>query len=116
MSDTIKTTRLEGTELVILSACQTAQGVVGEGGEGIFGLVRSLRVAGAANVLAALRPVGDREAREFVIRFYAAWLEDPAVTPAVDRGSRQAERAHWKEGLRSEHRCRSSGSWETASG
>jgi CHAT domain len=41
---------LEGTELVVLSACDTAQGSL-DYSEGVFGLARALRTAGARNVL-----------------------------------------------------------------
>jgi CHAT domain-containing protein len=73
---------LEGTELVVLSACETAQGQV-EQGEGVYGLVRALRTAGAANVLVALRPVGDVSARDFMDRFYRHWLAQPRSDPAA---------------------------------
>ncbi len=66
---------LEGTELVVLSACETGQGVV-EDGEGVYGLVRAFRTAGAANVLMALRPVNDSDAADFMTRFYHHWLQD----------------------------------------
>jgi CHAT domain-containing protein len=74
---------LEGTELVVLSACETAQGQV-DYGEGVSGLVRALRTAGARYVMVTLRPVGDRGAAEFTRRFYHHWLgqagrSDPAA-------------------------------------
>jgi CHAT domain-containing protein len=56
---------LEGTELVVLSACQTALGLY-DYGEGISGLVRALRVAGARNVLVTLRSVDDEQAAGFM--------------------------------------------------
>jgi CHAT domain-containing protein len=64
---------LEGTELVVLSACDTAQGQI-DYGEGVYGLGRALRTAGAKNVLVTLRPVGDQAARDFMERFYRHWL------------------------------------------
>ena len=74
---------LEGSELVVLSACDTAQGRY-DYGDGVAGLVRALRTAGARNVLVALRPVGDQSAAEFMQRFYHHWLtqtgpSDPAA-------------------------------------
>jgi CHAT domain-containing protein/tetratricopeptide (TPR) repeat protein len=73
---------LEGTELVVLSACETAQGQY-DYGDGVAGLVRALRVAGAHNVLVTLRPVNDRSARQFMESFYRHWLGDPAGDAAA---------------------------------
>jgi CHAT domain-containing protein/Tfp pilus assembly protein PilF len=73
---------LEGTELVVLSACKTAQGQI-EYGEGVYGLVRALRTAGAKNVLVTLRPVEDRAARDFMARFYSFWLAQTESDPAL---------------------------------
>ncbi len=73
----------EGTELVVLSACETAQGSI-DYGEGVYGLARALRIAGAGQVLLTLWPVRDIEARDFMVAFYNAWLSqtsgsDPAA-------------------------------------
>ncbi|MDE0212040.1 MAG: CHAT domain-containing protein, partial [Boseongicola sp.] len=64
---------LEGTQLVTLSACETGQGVV-DYAEGIYGLVRAFRVAGARHVLMTLEKVSDEAAYHFMRRFYLAWL------------------------------------------
>lgn len=71
---------LEGTELVVLSACETAQGQI-DYGEGISGLVRALRAAGARYVLVALRPVSDASGSSFVQRFYFYWLGQTLSDP-----------------------------------
>ncbi|MFZ1413472.1 MAG: CHAT domain-containing protein [Defluviicoccus sp.] len=73
---------LEGSELVVLSACDTARGSL-DYSEGVYGLVRALRTAGARNVLVTLWPVNDGEARDFMVDFYKRWLSqagrsDPA--------------------------------------
>jgi CHAT domain-containing protein len=64
---------LQGTELVSLSACDTGKGVV-DYSEGVYGLVRAFRTAGAANVLMTLTPVGDKSSRDFMETFYENWL------------------------------------------
>jgi CHAT domain-containing protein len=70
-----------GSDLVVLSACQTALG--GEiTGEGLMGLTRGFLYAGAPRVVASLWPVDDRTTAEFMKRFYGGLLtrgETPAA-------------------------------------
>lgn len=64
---------LQGTELVSLSACDTGKGVV-DYSEGVYGLVRAFRTAGAKNVLMTLTPVGDKTSKDFMEKFYDHYL------------------------------------------
>lgn len=59
---------LSGTELVVLSACQSGQGKVTP--EGLFGLQRAFKKAGAQTLVMTLWRVSDRVTREFMVSFY----------------------------------------------
>jgi tetratricopeptide (TPR) repeat protein len=73
---------LEGTELVVLSACDTGNGVI-DYSEGVVGMVRALRIAGARQVLMTLWPISDSATAEFMRLFYDHWLAKPDLGPAA---------------------------------
>ena len=70
--------------LVVLAACDTAEGAVFRG-EGVMGLVRPFIVAGAGSVVASLWPVDDDTAVEFSAAFHRAVREGVAPGPALQR-------------------------------
>jgi tetratricopeptide (TPR) repeat protein len=71
-----------GSELVVLSGCQTGEHHVLEGDE-ILGLSRGFLYAGAASLLASLWPVDDAATARFMERFYARLEEGGGVRRAL---------------------------------
>ena len=79
---------LRGTRLVVLSACETGLGVVTQG-QGVFGLRRAFREAGAAAVLSTLWAVDDEATAALMERFYRRFLRGEAPSRSLQEVQRE---------------------------
>ncbi|MDZ4794700.1 MAG: CHAT domain-containing tetratricopeptide repeat protein [Bacteroidota bacterium] len=69
---------LSNTELVVLSACETALGDV-KGSEGVFGLQRAFKMAGVKKLIVSLWQVPDKETAELMTAFYTYWMKGKSI-------------------------------------
>ena len=79
---------LNGTDLVVLSACRSASGEMRDG-EGLFGLIRAFKVAGAKAVLANLNNISDTKTVLFITTFYRYWVKGCTMFEAFAKTQRE---------------------------
>lgn len=82
---------LSNTELVVLSACETGLGDI-QGNEGVYGLQRAFKIAGAKYLVMSLWQVPDQETSVFMTQLYRHWLEDKMSIPAAFRATQKEMR------------------------
>jgi len=79
-SEEVVTMPLEGAQWVVLSACDTGLGLLVDG-EGVFGLRRAFRLAGARTVIMSLWEVDDGATAEWMEALYRAHLQQRVSVP-----------------------------------
>jgi CHAT domain-containing protein/Tfp pilus assembly protein PilF len=72
-ADKVLSLDLHGTDLVVLSACDTGSGEV-KAGQGVYGLRRAFNAAGAKGVVMSMWSVPDKETRELMVEFHKGLL------------------------------------------
>lgn len=73
---------LFNTDLVVLSACETGLGDIYDT-EGVFGLQRAFKMAGAKQLITSLWKVPDRQTMELMNLFYQHYLESQDAAQAL---------------------------------
>lgn len=84
---------LSGCSLVVLSACETGLGF-SDSSEGVYGLQRAFKLAGAKNILMSLWEVDDRATTILMTNFYRNLLLGKDANTALEI-SKQAVRAQY---------------------
>ena len=87
-ADDISLCDLSGTDLVVLTACDTGKGRVTS--EGVYGLQRAFKKAGVQTIIMSLWKADDKAAADFMDYFYAAlttngWDKRKAFSSAKDQ-------------------------------
>ncbi|MBC7774273.1 MAG: CHAT domain-containing protein [Phycisphaerae bacterium] len=87
---------LSGTELVVLSACETGLGDV-EANEGVYGLKRAFKIAGAKYLIMSLWQVPDKQTQELMSGFYKNWLERKMPIPKAFSAAQKTMRKRYDD-------------------
>ncbi len=79
---------LDNTNLVVLSACETGLGDI-VAGEGVYGLQRSLLIAGADNLIMSLWKVDDEATQKLMTYFYRNLGENGNIASSFRKAQNQ---------------------------
>lgn len=88
---------LEGTSLVVLSACETGLGEVVDG-EGVLGLRRAFDIAGVESIVFSLWPVDDQATAQLMKDFHRVFAKTEDAATALHEAQRRALRRQRRDG------------------
>lgn len=74
---------LSNTELLVLSACETALGDLKHANEGVVGLQRAFKLAGVKTMVMSLWQVPDKQTVELMTIFYNNWLGGQTIRESL---------------------------------
>jgi CHAT domain-containing protein len=92
-SHEISQLNLTHTDLVVLSACETALGDI-KGSEGVFGLQRAFKMAGVQTLIMSLWKVPDKQTSQLMQGFYKYWLGGMSKHDAFKKSQNEIRKAN----------------------
>jgi len=84
---------LSKTELVVLSACNTGRGALTDG-EGIFGLQRAFKMAGAKYILVSLWKIPDTQTAELMNHFYTYLAQTKSPSQSLFLAQKEMQKVY----------------------
>ena len=87
---------LRGLDLVVLSACETGKGDIRR--DGVFGLQRGFKMAGANSILMSLWKVDDAATCLLMTEFYRNWISEGMTKHDALVTAKQTVRSHTEKG------------------
>lgn len=84
---------LSACELVVLSACETGLGDI-NGSEGVFGLQRAFKMAGAKNIIMSLWKVPDAQTSELFENFYKECFSGKSIKESFQVAQSKMKEKH----------------------